>query len=78
MDTIVGQKPATVANRGDLAKDELGVTNPNLHRRIIIPAAILDGEVKQREYMLGIYGTHSYRTTEIFLHSDNSDDSEVP
>lgn len=74
---MMGQKPAVLADGDDLAHDELGVTNPNLHRRIEMHNPP-EGELKSRTYMLGIYGVNSYRTTEVFLHSEDSDDSEVP
>lgn len=71
--TIVGQKPATLATGDDLAHDEnVGVTNPNLHRRIE------SDPVSGNEYSIGIYGTHSYRTTTIKLHDEDSETSEVP
>ena len=79
MSTIYGQGPATLATGIDLAHDtEVGVTNPNLHRRINDEGAIIEGELKPRSYSVGIYGTHSYRTTTIYLHTDDNDDSEVP
>lgn len=80
MDTIRGQGPAIPATGIDLAHDEdLGVTNPNLHRRVELhdPPTGSD-EVAPRQYSLGIYGTHSYRTTTISYHDEDSETSEVP
>ena len=75
--TMKGQMPAKLATGIDLAHDELGVTNPNLHRRIDLGDPP-DGEIEPRSYSLGIYGSHSYRTTTIVLHDEDSEEFEVP
>lgn len=73
MSTIKGQMPAKLATGSDLAHDEnIGITNPNLHRRVESDPA------SGQTYSIGIYGTHSYRTTTTSLHDENSDSSEVP
>lgn len=79
MITIHGQGPAKPATPEDIAYDELGTTNPNLHRRVDPQEPTAEsGEVAPREYSIGIYGTHSYRTTKISLHDEDSETSEVP
>lgn len=82
---VMGQGPARLANQEELARDELGFTNPNLHRRIMNPGQQppvaenpLNQEVAPRNYKLGIQNVHSYRTTQINVHNENSIDSEIP
>lgn len=79
----IGQGPARLANAAELARDELGFTNPNLHRRIDPqdpPAADDDRnqEVAPRDYDLKIQNVHSYRTTTINVHDEESIDNETP
>lgn len=75
----LAQGEATPANPSDISKDEVGITNPNLHRRIEADVSILPDsqEVAPREYKLGVYGRDSYRTTSLFTHDEESD-SEIP
>lgn len=82
---VIGQGPATRADADDLARDELGFTHPNLHRRIMNPGQTppiaenpLDQEVAPRNYKLQIQNVHSYRTTQINVHDEDSIDSEIP
>lgn len=78
---IMGRYPATTLTDEDVRRDEHGYTHPNLHRRID-PHTIHDDknhmELKPRQYTLGILGTNSYRTTEMFTHDEDSETSEVP
>lgn len=79
----VGQGPARPATEEELAKDTLGFTNPNLHRRIDPhdPPIVEDPkaqELKPRDYELTIQHLHSYRTTTINSHDEESTYSEVP
>lgn len=61
------------------AKDQLGFTNPNLHRRIDPQTPADPKEVRPREYTIGVYdGINSYRTTQIFYHDEESTTSEIP
>lgn len=61
------------------AKDTLGFTNPNLHRRIDPHTPTDTKEVKPREYIIGVYDKiNSYRTTQIFYHDEESTTSEIP
>lgn len=90
--TIVGQKPATLATGVDLTNDTtIGVTNPNLHRRVdnviscvgyavVGEARVLNSpfELHPRTYLLGIYNDRSYRTTITYVHDEDSTTSEVP
>lgn len=62
------------------AKDDLGFTHPNLHRRVD-PQESAEGskEVAPRKYTLGVYdGINSYRTTEITYHDEESTTCEIP
>jgi len=65
----------------NIKRDEHGYTHPNLHRRID-PHTIHDDkdhmELKPRQYTIGVLGTNSYRTTEMFTHDEDSETSEVP
>jgi hypothetical protein len=80
---VVGQGPATLASPEDLARDALGFTNPNLHRRVEPhdPPTAEDPrnqEVAPRGYQLNIQGVHSYRTTTINVHNEDSIYDETP
>lgn len=77
----MGQGKAVLADADDLARDELGFTNPNLHRRIELhePTGHENPpEYAPREYSLDLCSVHSYRTTTITLHNEDSIDSEIP
>lgn len=80
---VVGQGPAVPASEDDLARDELGFTNPNLHRRVDpqeppIAEDARDQEVAPRGYQLNIQGVRSYRTTQINVHDEESIYNETP
>lgn len=77
----IGQGPATkvsedatIIDKTAQAKDDVGFTHPNLHRRIYTPP---DGSINHK-YELGIQGVCSYRTTETILHDEESTTSEIP
>ena len=78
---IMGRYLATTLTDEDIKRDEHGYTHPNLHRRID-PHTIHDDkdhmELKPRQYTIGVLGTNSYRTTEMFTHDEDSETSEVP
>ena len=78
---IMGRYPATTLTDEDIKRDEHGYTHPNIHRRID-PHTIHDDkdhmELKPRQYTIGVLGTNSYRTTEMFTHDEDSETSEVP
>ena len=75
----VSQGYAHVASSFDIANDDAGFTNPNLHRRVD-PQVPNDGseEVSPREYEIGVFSTDSYRTTTIHYHEEKSTTSEIP
>lgn len=80
---VLGQGPATPATEEDLERDELGFTNPNLHRRVDPqdPPTADDPrnqEIAPRDYTLGIQNVHSYRTTTINVHDEESIYDETP
>ena len=68
-ETKTAQGPAKLATEEDLVKDAIGITDPNLHRRI-------DNEMSPgMNYSLLVGGVNSYRNTE--KHTTDPD-SEVP
>lgn len=61
------------------AKDDLGFTHPNLHRRIDPQPPTDPREVRERSYTIGVYDKlNSYRTTEISYHDEESTTCEIP
>lgn len=64
----IGQGPATIADAEALAKDKLGLTHPNLHRRIDPHQKDNPDEVSPRSYKLHIGGFLSFLTTEVHTH----------
>ena len=66
----VSQRIATEATTEDIEKDELGITDPNLHRRI-------DNEAES-DYSLGVKTLHSYRTRIGKEHDEDSETCEIP
>lgn len=76
----MGQGPATFRDATALAKDRLGYTHPNLHRRIdnAIKYVLPDGTEVNATYALSINDKNSYRTTQYQLHSESDNESEVP
>lgn len=80
---VMGQGPAELATEDDLERDELGFTNPNLHRRVEphdppIADDPRNQEIAPRSYQLNIQGVRSYRTTQINVHNEESIDDETP
>ena len=58
------------------AKDDLGFTHPNLHRRIDPPVGT---EERPKKYTLGVYDKiHSYRTVDSSCHDEESTTCEIP
>ena len=64
----------------DIQRDQLGFTNPNLHRRVDNEIAPTDPkEVRPRTYEIGVWdGVNSYRTEEVYYHDEESTTSEIP
>lgn len=59
--------------------EDLGFTHPNLHRRYKQIQPSDSRETAPRDYSLGVYdGIHSYRTTEIHYHDEESTTCEIP
>ena len=74
----MAQGPAKLATEEDIAKDDFGITDPNLHRRIDDEATPLHpSETIPDSYTLSVKSVNSYRTTEHHIHDDSSD-SEIP
>jgi len=79
----MGQGPAILADEDDLDRDELGFTNPNLHRRVEphdppIADDPKNQELSPRQYQLNLQNVRSYRTTQINVHDEESIDDETP
>lgn len=77
----MGQGPATKIDEHSIAKekDDFGITQPNLHRRIDPkdpPESSL--ETSRRSYELTVSGSYSYRTTQINYHDEESTTDEIP
>ena len=69
-----GQKgPWVITSPEDRARDELGFTNPNLHRRLDPKLPQDDFEVIPREYRVNLMNVNSYRTTKKNYHVDYQD-----
>lgn len=68
----LAQGAAYRPNELELARDEEGFTNPNLHRRT---ADHSEDTVLQE---LRIYGTNSYRFSHTDTHDEESTTSEIP
>lgn len=65
------------ADEEDLERDTNGYTNPNLHRRI--DPSLQEGEVAEREYIIGVYDSiHSTRYTKLNYHDEESTTCEIP
>lgn len=64
-------------NSAEADKDEVGFTNPNLHRRMKTelekPDDVLDMEISLR-----VQGVESYRTTSYTVHDEESTTCEIP
>ena len=81
---VVQDFDGTVVDQLAYEKDQdVGFTHPNLHRRIVRqdPPETenpLNKELAPREYTLQIHGVDSYRTTEIFVHDEESITTEIP
>lgn len=74
----ITQGPAKLADDTALQKDNVGFTYPNLHRRICKQRTVGQDECAPREYRLSIQGVDSYRTTESFVHDEESTSREEP
>lgn len=79
----MGQGPEVIANDDDIARDDIGFTHPNLHRRIdpkepLEADSILNQEVFPRSYGLNILNVSSIQTTSYNTHDEDSITSEIP
>lgn len=85
-DKIYDESTSEIIDKDSYDRDRLGFTNPNLHRRIDPQAPTEElkeqGELRPREYTVGIYGTDSYRTTHKVVHIEDPDENftqeEIP
>ena len=75
----LAQGPAKLATPDDIEKDKIGITNPNLHRRIDEDLTPLEPEqVEKDTHFLLVAGTNSYRHTTHYYHDEDSTTSEIP
>lgn len=78
----VGQGPATLLTEQEaleLARDRIGFTHPNLHRRIDNTIEYdVHGVKYPAQYSLELGGVNSYRTTRIEVHEEYNGESETP
>lgn len=74
----MAQGPAHIATSEEIALDDHGLTNPNLHRRIDPQPPTDPTELKPRDYMLAVHGYNSYRTITQYLHDEESTTDETP
>lgn len=74
----MGQGYAVPADHEAIEKDLVGFTAPNLHRRVISPTDIEEGEVAPRKYQLLVNGHNSYRITTQYTHTEYGDENEIP
>lgn len=76
----MGQGPGYFIDPSSLDQelDDLGFTNPNLHRRIDPQEPTTEGAVAPNSYVIGIYGKNSHRTVTLYLHDEESTTSEIP
>lgn len=67
------QGPWVIADPVAEAKDELGFTHPNLHRRLDAKMPDDEEEILPREYVVDLMNVNSYRTTKYRTHVDYQD-----
>jgi len=77
-----GQGNSTPASDEDIQRDDLGYTNPNLHRRVdpkfpVEADDATDYELTPRDYLIGIQAVNSYRTTIKTEHIDYQDIDKI-
>lgn len=69
----IGQDTSRKINDLEKRRDDIGFTNPNLHRRIDVKMPENSEELVPREYRLQINQYNSYRTTHVITHIDYTD-----
>ena len=72
------QGEAKLASEDDVINDNLGYINPNLHRRINEEGVKEDYEYLSPHYIISLQGTDSYRSTQHFIHDEDSEEREEP
>lgn len=80
MDTI-HQTPGkgVLVSEDDLNRDNIGYTNPNLHRRVDpVSPSPESGEVKPRNYKFMRQGVYQTQYMETHYHDDSINESEIP
>jgi len=70
---------AVICSEEDIQRDDVGFTNPNLHRRVDELEPTDPAEVKPRTYQLGVWDRlNSYRTECVYYHDEESTTCEIP
>lgn len=74
---VVGRGPAKkiVDPSEEMDNHMSGITNPNLHRQIVLKGS---DDVADSETSVMISGFNSYRVIRHSLHDEDSDTSEIP
>lgn len=72
------QGEAKLASEDDVINDTLGYVNPNLHRRIDEEGVKGEGEYLPPKYTISLQGSDSYRSTQHFIHDEDSEEREEP
>lgn len=75
-DIPLAQGEAKLATAEDIAKDEEGITYPNLHRRIDQDMPYIDGGTSH--YAVSVSAVNSFRTTTRNIHNEASTTEEIP
>lgn len=77
----MGQGPATLLTEQEaleLARDRIGFTHPNLHRRIDNSIKyVAGGQEYDAKYSLNVGGVNSYRTTQFDVHEEYPPETEI-
>ena len=73
---VMGYGEAKPVTDEDIARDEVGFTNPNFHQRVDITQ--LPDESKPKDYTLRLQSTNYFRIVESFPLSDQDESLEIP
>lgn len=77
--TSTAQGPSKLADAHDVALDNHGMTNPNLHIHVDEDKMPEDSsEIAPRRYAFSVQDVCSYRTTHKITHDDDADNSDIP
>lgn len=73
------QGKGVLATEEDIERDNVGYTNPNLHRRVDASNPEPESfEMKPRTYKFMRQGLNQLQLTEIYYQDDDSNEREIP